>query len=63
MRVTGVVVAVLLVLLGAVWLGQGLGYVRGSFMTGQPMWAWIGALLVLLGTGLGAASLYRKRVR
>lgn len=61
MRLTGVVVAVLLVLLGGVWVGQGLGYVKGSFMTGQVMWAWIGAVLILLGGTLGTLSLIRGR--
>jgi hypothetical protein len=61
MRAIGVVVAVLLVLLGAVWLGQGLGFIRGSFMTGQAMWAWIGALLIVVGAGLGLLSARRSR--
>jgi LPXTG-motif cell wall-anchored protein len=41
-----------LVFLGAVWTGQGLGYIRGSFMTGSTLWAVIGSVLVLAGVGL-----------
>jgi hypothetical protein len=41
---------VLLVLIGAVWTTQGLGYLQGSFMTGSPLWTAIGLLSV--GTGL-----------
>ena len=43
----GVVIA-----LGALWIGQGLGYVKGSFMTGQRMWAYIGLVLVAVGLGV-----------
>ena len=38
-----VVLAALLFLVGLVWMGQGLGYVKGSFMTGQMLWFWIGS--------------------
>jgi hypothetical protein len=52
---------VLLVLLGAVWMGQGLGYIRGSFMTGQMLWFWIGLGCAVLGAGLLAVSVLRRR--
>jgi hypothetical protein len=39
----------LAVVLGAVWTVQGLGYVDGSLMTDKPIWAVVGALLVLIG--------------
>jgi hypothetical protein len=42
-----IVFAALLFLLGLVWMGQGLGYVKGSFMTGQMIWFWIGLGCVL----------------
>lgn len=32
---------------GAVWLLQGTGYIRGSVMTGQPIWAIAGALMLI----------------
>lgn len=35
-------------LIGVVWLFQGIGQLGGSFMTGQPFWAWTG-LVTLLG--------------
>ncbi|MER5701579.1 hypothetical protein ABT023_06425 [Micromonospora sp. NPDC002296] len=34
---------------GAVWTVQGLGYVGGSVMTDQRIWALLGPLLVLIG--------------
>lgn len=43
---------VLLVLLGAVWTAQGLGYLEGSFMTGQKLWTAIGLLCVISGVWL-----------
>jgi hypothetical protein len=43
---------VLLILIGLVWIGQGLGYVKGSFMTGAILWAWIGAGTALVGAAV-----------
>jgi hypothetical protein len=51
-RPTVVVLGVLLILIGLVWIGQGLGYVKGSFMTGAILWAWIGAGTALVGAAL-----------
>jgi hypothetical protein len=54
------VVGVLLVLIGAVWLIQGLGLVMtGSFMDGQGVWAVIGG--ACLAGGLVALSRSRRR--
>jgi hypothetical protein len=47
-RVVGVVALVV----GAVWVGQGLGYLPGSFMTGVRFWFWVGLACVLGGLGL-----------
>ncbi len=54
-----VAVGVLCVLLGAVWIGQGVGWIHGSFMTGEAVWAVIGAALVAIGGWLVA---FRPRV-
>ncbi len=60
MLVLRVVVGVALVLIGAVWLVQGLGIVTtGSFMDGQSVWAVIGGASVAVG--LIALSRSRKR--
>jgi hypothetical protein len=56
-RVGAIVVAALVVLAGAVFAGQGLGYIPGSFMTGDMHWFWIGGAMVLGGLGLAAATL------
>ncbi len=52
MRVVRVVIAALLILVGAIWIGQGLDFIRGSGMSGQPFWALVGAVLVLGGAAL-----------
>ena len=39
----------LLVLLGAVWILQGINVLPGSFMTGQIQWAIYGALALIAG--------------
>ena len=48
-------IGVLIVLMGAVFAGQGLGYIPGSFMTNDPKWFWIGSAMVRAGLALGAA--------
>ena len=50
-RTVARVVGVIVIVVGAVWVGQGLGYLPGSFMTGNRTWFWIGAACVLAGLG------------
>jgi hypothetical protein len=50
------VVGLLILLAGAVFAGQGLGYIPGSFMTGDVKWFWIGGAMVVIGLALGAAG-------
>ena len=62
MRVGVVVVAVLIVLAGAVFAGQGLGYIPGSFMSNDIHWFWIGSAMIVVGLALaGAVFLGRPR--
>ena len=51
----------LLVLIGLVFLGQGMGIIEGSFMTGQSIWAAIG--VVLLGVAVALLTLGRRSSR
>jgi hypothetical protein len=37
---------------GAVWFGQGVGWIGGSFMTGEAIWAVIGLVAIALGGSL-----------
>lgn len=46
------VLGALAVLTGAVWTLQGLGYLEGSPMTDQKMWAVLGPILALVGVVL-----------
>jgi hypothetical protein len=46
------IVAALLAIVGLIFVGQGLGYIGGSGMSGQPFWAVVGAILVVGGAGL-----------
>ncbi len=43
------VAAVLLCVIGGIWIGQGFGWLPGSFMTGQRQWAAYGALAFAAG--------------
>lgn len=43
------VIGVALCLVGALWIGQGVGWVGGSFMSGQAVWAVIGGVAILFG--------------
>ena len=49
MRVFLNIVGALLVLLGSVWVLQGINVLPGSFMSGQSRWAVRGGILVLAG--------------
>jgi len=57
------VVAVLLAMVGLVWIGQGLGYIGGSGMSGQPIFAVIGAVLVMAGAALAWTTRRRSAAR
>ncbi|OGO38335.1 MAG: hypothetical protein A2W35_22045 [Chloroflexi bacterium RBG_16_57_11] len=46
------IIGVLCVLIGAVWILQGINVLPGSFMTGQIQWAIYGSLAAILGIGL-----------
>ena len=53
------IVGGLILLAGLVWVGQGLGYIKGSFMTGDIKWFWIGSAMVVIGLTLGVVGLLR----
>jgi hypothetical protein len=52
MRVAALPICALVILVGAIFLGQGLGFIPGSFMTGSGMWAAIGAVMVAGGVAI-----------
>jgi len=58
-RTASVVVGGLALLLGLLFVGQGLGYVPGSFMTGAMRWFWIGLVIAIGGLVLVVLGLRR----
>jgi hypothetical protein len=61
MRVSRLAFAVILGLVGLVWLGQGLGYIPGSFMSGSQLWATIGTVLLVVSVALVVLEARRRR--
>jgi LPXTG-motif cell wall-anchored protein len=53
------ILAVLLIIFGAIWFLQGINVLPGSFMTGQIQWAVYGGIAMLVG----AVLLVRTRRR
>jgi hypothetical protein len=49
MRFVRPLIGVLLIVVGAVWTIQGYGTLKGSFMTGSPIWMWIGIACIIAG--------------
>lgn len=49
MRMLMMIVGALLVLMGGVWILQGINVLPGSFMTGQTKWTIYGALTAVAG--------------
>lgn len=52
MRALGLAAAVLMILAGVLWTLQGLGYIGGSAMSGERIWATLGPIVAGLGVAL-----------
>jgi uncharacterized membrane protein HdeD (DUF308 family) len=61
MRIALNVSGVLCLLVGCIWILQGINILPGSFMTGQTKWAIYGSVLVVAGIVL-LISANRRRV-
>jgi hypothetical protein len=61
MRIVLDVFGVVCLVVGCVWILQGINILPGSFMTGQTKWAIYGGILVVAGIGL-LISANRRRV-
>ena len=62
MRIARKVVGALLVIVGCVWLLQGVNIIPGSFMTGQMKWAVYGAITLMVGLLLIFAGRTKKPI-
>jgi hypothetical protein len=60
-RAVGLSIAGVMVLLGALWTGQGLGWIGGSSMTGESFWAIVGPIVAGLGVALAITIIGNAR--
>ncbi|MEO6207947.1 MAG: hypothetical protein ABIP77_08315 [Candidatus Limnocylindrales bacterium] len=50
-----------LLVVGSIWIGQGLGLLAGtSFMVGDQRWAFAGAVLIAIGLVLAVSARIRR---
>jgi hypothetical protein len=53
-------VGIVLDVIGAIWLLQGVNILPGSFMTGQMFWAYTGGIVMIVGMAVTAFAMRRK---
>ena len=56
-----VVPGVILAVLGLVWLLQGVDVLGGSAMSGSPLWATVGPIVLVVGLALIVVGIVRRR--
>ena len=61
MKIILTIIGILLVLMGGVWILQGIDALPGSFMTGQIRWSIYGGVAVIAGIGLIVLANKKKR--
>jgi hypothetical protein len=60
-KILPLVIGVLMVVGGAVFTFQGLGYLEGSAMTGSDFWAVVGPLIAGFGVALLVVTFQNRR--
>jgi uncharacterized membrane-anchored protein YitT (DUF2179 family) len=60
MRPLLIALGAIMVVMGGIWTFQGLGYIEGSAMTDQTLWAVLGPILAGLGVGLVVVASRRR---
>ena len=60
MRPLMIALGAVMVLVGAVWTFQGLGYIQGSAMSDQTIWAILGPILAGLGVAVVLVAVRRR---
>ena len=58
-----IILGSVLIATGAVWIGQGVGAVHGSFMTGHAEWAIMGGVAIFFGLALLVGARRARRAR
>ena len=58
-----IVVGVLLVVVGGVWFSQGMGWIGGSGMSGETLWAVVGPIVALVGVWLAVTGLRARSAK
>ena len=51
-RVLATILCGPMLLIGAVWILQGIGLLKGAFMTGETVWAIIGVVCAVIGAAV-----------
>jgi len=62
MRRSRLLVAVILLLVGLFWIGQGSGMIAGSAMSGSSFWAVVGIVLVVGGLVIGVREVIGRPI-
>jgi hypothetical protein len=60
-RIALIIVGIVAILVGLVWIGQGLGFIPGSVMSGDRTWFNIGLIVGLVGVVVTALGIRRPR--
>ena len=55
------IVGTALIVVGGVWFFQGIGWLKGSFMTGDSTYTYVGGSMVVVGIGLVIWQLRSRR--
>lgn len=61
LRIAGMIVGALSVLMGVVWIFQGINVIPGSFMTGDIDWSYRGDVLAVAGLVVLLLSMRKPR--
>lgn len=62
-KILAIACGILLLAIGAIWTLQGLGYLKGSSMTGSSFWAIAGPLVAAGGASLLYVAIRGPRKR
>jgi LPXTG-motif cell wall-anchored protein len=62
MKLIANVIAIIVLVFGALWLLQGANVIAGTGMSGQSQWLWVGLLLLVVGLA-GLWRVNRRRAR